>query len=432
MTVRHRAVGAASVLLLLALGLPGRAEAAALPPSWGSGATLVTDGAPPGVTLARSSPLSGDGRLVAFSSYSALVPGDDNPEADVYVRDTVTGAFTWVSVPLPGGQHAGHSSRPGISRNGRYVAFISDAPALVEGDTDRFNDVFVRDLRDGTTTRVNVSSTGAQADRPYADLIRRALPGGPAVAGDGPVPFTSLAGNLVPGDTNGLQDVFVHSLETGLTTRVSVSPSGRQLARGSDSYAAAADGSCVAFTTTAALTPGDENTTLDVYVHHLGGTTERVSAGSGGALDPSVSADCSRVSFTSGSDELSGPTGDAGKHVYVRDLLSGQLIEASLDDAGAALPGVSRRSSISGDGLTVVFTNSTGVPGVPPDRAIRSYVRDLTAGRTSLLLTGPGGSAPSTRWPVISSDGQHVSFTTPAALRQADRNGRLDVYETSR
>jgi Tol biopolymer transport system component len=106
-----------------------------------------------------------------------------------------------VSVSSAGDQGTRLSERPSISADGRYVAFWSAAPNLVAGDTNGQPDVFVRDRRLQTTTRISIPSTGNEGN------------GGslyPAISADGQfVAFGSSASNLVPGDTNNEPDVFV-------------------------------------------------------------------------------------------------------------------------------------------------------------------------------------------------------------------------------
>src|SRR5207253_2278044 len=86
------------------------------------------------------------------------------------VRDFKTGKTTRVSVTSAGKQGVGKrrsngSNAPVISRDGRYVAFHSDMPNLVAGDTNKLFDIFVHDRVTGKTQRVSVSSSGAQANQ---------------------------------------------------------------------------------------------------------------------------------------------------------------------------------------------------------------------------------------------------------------------------
>lgn len=89
---------------------------------------------------------SSDGRYVAFQSEASnLVSGDTNGVDDVFLRDTLTGTTTRVSVAQNGTQGNGSSSGDSISSNGRYVVFTSDASNLVSGDNNNEADLFVYD-----------------------------------------------------------------------------------------------------------------------------------------------------------------------------------------------------------------------------------------------------------------------------------------------
>ncbi len=96
----------------------------------------------------------------------------------------------------------GSSGEQAVSRDGRYLAFSSDATNLVAGDDNGQSDVFWQDTWTGETRRVSVASNGSEGNRVSAAA---------ALSGDGRyVAFGSLAANLVPGDTNGFSDVFWH------------------------------------------------------------------------------------------------------------------------------------------------------------------------------------------------------------------------------
>ncbi len=186
----------------------------------------------------------------------------------VGVCELVVAQETWrVSVSSSGDQGNGDSgdylygqTLPSLSANGRFVAFISDASNLVMGDTNQATDVFVHDRQTGTTNRVSVDSSGAQANN-YCGV--------PSISADGRfVAFYGLASNLVPGDSNNGGDAFVHDRDTGITTRVSVDSSGVQGNAWSSGGAVSADGRFVAFYSTANnLVPGDTNQVIDVFMH---------------------------------------------------------------------------------------------------------------------------------------------------------------------
>jgi Tol biopolymer transport system component len=226
--------------------------------------------------------LSAAGRFVAFTSRAGnLVPGDTNGRQDVFVRDRQKGTTARVSVGTGDGQGNRESWEGELSADGRFVAFTSFARNLVPGDTNGFTDVFVRDRQTGTTERVSVGA-GGQGDHESSH---------PALSADGRfVAFGSFASNLVPGDTNDSWDVFVRDRRTGRTERVSVSTGSGQGRGGSSSPTLSADGRFVAFHSHASnLVPGDTNGRSDVFVHdRQTGRTERTSVRPGGA--PTLSA----------------------------------------------------------------------------------------------------------------------------------------------
>jgi Tol biopolymer transport system component len=258
--------------------------------------------------------ISADGRFVAFSSNATnLVSNDTNDYEDTFVRDRQEGTTERVSVDSSETQTShSFSSDPSISSDGRFVAFQSASPNLVENDTNATLDVFVRDRQEGTTERVSVNSSGAQANNGSGTWADR------AISADGRfVAFTSAATNLVLGDTNGYADLFVYDRQAETTRRVSLSSSGTQ-ANGDTEYPTISpDGRFVAFHSSPLrgatnLVKNDTNNAADVFVRDMQtGTTARVSiADSSGAQAnsfssrPSISSDGRYTTFTSGATNL--------------------------------------------------------------------------------------------------------------------------------
>src|SRR5207237_10850397 len=162
--------------------------------------------------------------LVAFESLDASLVGDDrNHDYDVFLRDTIAGTNGLISAhhpALPSGSPNGPSvlSASAVSSNGRYVTFSSDADNLGVNDTNGFRDIFVRDSLLGTTILVSVSTNGVTAD---------GLSSEPSISSDGRfVVFTSSADNLVFGDSNNKEDVFIRDLQASKTELVSWNISG--------------------------------------------------------------------------------------------------------------------------------------------------------------------------------------------------------------
>lgn len=169
--------------------------------------------------------ISSDGAYVAFASDATnLVAGDTNSQRDVFLRHLAGSTTIRVSVVTGGAEATGGASRqPSISSDGAFVAFASDATNLVAGDTNAVSDVFVYDRAAATTSRVSVSSAGAEGTDPTSNTTTGSKLGSfnPAISSTGRyVAFVSLDNNLAPGDTfgrylaggsgNGALNVYVH------------------------------------------------------------------------------------------------------------------------------------------------------------------------------------------------------------------------------
>jgi Tol biopolymer transport system component len=374
------------------------------------------------------SSISADGRYVAFySDASNLVPGDNINMNDVFVHDRQTGETSHVSVASDGTQGNLHSTFPSISADGRYVAFRSYANNLVPGDTNGDRDIFVYDRQTGETTRVSVASDGSQANSRSSH---------PSISADGRyVAFESGASNLVSGDTNNAWDIFVHDRQTGETTRVSVASDGSQtnyVASGSASISA--DGRYVAFESgDSNLVPGDTNNAEDIFVHdRQTGETTRVSVASDGsqahygASSPSISADGRSVAFHSLSNNL--VPGDTNAYdVFVHDRQTGETTRVSVASDGSQSNQQSRNPSISADGGSVAFHAyaSNLVPGdTNSDRDV--FVHDRQTGETTRVSVASDGAQGNSfsRSPSISADGGSVAFESEASnLVPGDTNG---------
>lgn len=207
--------------------------------------------------------ISSDGRYVAFiGPCDTLAPCRGFAEPQVFLRDLQTAMTVQLTF---GNSGAGGKANPDVSAGGRFVAFEAYGTDLVPGDTNGTGDVFVVNTATKAITRVSVDSGGNQGNgNSFSTLL------GPAISDD-KVAFESFATNLVPGDTNGARDVFVHVLSTGQTTRESVDSAGNQAIGPSTGSAISGDGNWVGFVSSANnLVPGDTGHT-DTFVHQLSG-----------------------------------------------------------------------------------------------------------------------------------------------------------------
>jgi Tol biopolymer transport system component len=203
--------------------------------------------------------LSATGRYVAFGSQADnLILGDSNGASDIFVLDRQTDVLERVSVHSNGNEANGESINPTISDDGQRIAFYSNATNLVSGDSNGSNDVFVHDRSTGETSVVSVSSQGGigSADSNFPFLSEDGLR----------VVFYSEAVNLVPDDTNGVFDAFVHELTTHTTTRISISRNNNQANDETFYTTISANGSAVVLASYASnLVPNDTNGVQDVF-----------------------------------------------------------------------------------------------------------------------------------------------------------------------
>jgi Tol biopolymer transport system component len=343
------------------------------------------------------------------------------------------------TTPGPDLSHASQSARDSVGDGGRFVAFASSVPDLVDGDGNNLGDVFVRDVASATTTRVSVDVNGGDANGPSED---------PAMTPDGRfVAFVSSADDLVANDGNDDDDVFVRDLQSQTTVRVSVgltpgaNNGGLNGLTGLRSLAITPDGRYVAFGSHATdLVDGAEpNSVFNIFVRDLqAGTTVQASLdASGGEPNdyseyPSLSADGNRVAFRSFASDLVAGDNNGEADIFVRDIAAGTTVRASVDSTGGDAVGGSVSPSLSADGNFVSFASDADdlVAGGAP-ASFDIYRRNLTAGTTERVSVAanpadPGGSSLDSD---ISGDGRFVAFESFAAdLVADDNNDATDVF----
>lgn len=402
-------------LLLVSAGVPA---AAYVPPGTVQRVSATEDvtgksaGATPGA-------ISGDGSTVAYSATAALVASDTNGATDVYVRDLGTGALERVSVASGGGPADAASGRPSLSRDGRFVAFDSDASNLVPGDTNGVKDVFVHDRVTGTTVRASVTSGGGEASGASTN---------PSLSDDGQVvSFQSTAEDLVATDANDAPDVFVRDLAAGTTEIATVSTEGVQGSVNVNSQysSLSGNGRFVVFVGRFpfAAGAGERNPFDDVYVRDRAlGVTELASVASdggpanGNCFYPSISSDGRYVAFGSFATNLvphdmRGPAG-----AYVRDRLAGTTERITTPD-GAELDNVLGVPRLSGDGRSVTGNVLATNFGPADDNDTTDvYVVDLVDRTVELVSATPAGVAGNafSHSPDISDDGRRIAFFSAA------------------
>jgi Tol biopolymer transport system component len=382
--------------------------------------------------------ISADGRYIAFRSFANnLVSGDTNNTFDIFVYDTVANTTRIVSVDDNGTQGNDDSSRPSISADGRYVAFVSYASNLVSGDTNYTSDIFVYDTVANTTRIVSVATDGTQGDR---DSLT------PSISADGRyVAFGSYASTLVSGDTNNVNDTFVYDTVVNTTRIVSVATDGTQGNKDSGTPSISADGRYVAFVSDASnLVSGDTNNTSDIFVYDTVANTTRIvsvatdgTQGNDDSSRPSISADGRYVAFNSyASNLVSGDTNNTFD-IFVYDTVANTTRIVSVDDNGTQGNDGSSRPSISADGRYVAFnSNASNLVSGDTNNANDIFVYDTVANTTSRVSVDSNGTLgnsfpydPFSYKPSLSADGRYVAFDSDASnLVSDDTNGDYDIF----
>ena len=150
--------------------------------------------------------ISGDGMTVAFCSRANLVPGDTNGDWDLFAHDVASQTIERLNVRPNGAQATGYVRSPvDLTYDGRFVIFASLSATLIVGDTNGFQDIFLRDRDLDVTTRVSLDPAGSELDDD--SFVPTMTPDGQFIS------YTSEASNVVAGDVNGERDIFWASFD---------------------------------------------------------------------------------------------------------------------------------------------------------------------------------------------------------------------------
>jgi Tol biopolymer transport system component len=411
-------------------------------------AAAETDAVPKGGTVSRASVdsagaqlagaslppvrggLSGDGTRAVFTNggeggggHLGEAPSD---VSNVYVHSFGTGTTLQVSVNSRGEPANDGSVNPSISANGNHVVFDSLATNLGGEDTLGNVDVFVRNLTKSTTTKVSVGRNGNEANGNNFF---------PVVSGNGNiVAFQSDSSNLVTGDTNGHEDVFVRNVRTSTTTRVSLGLNNKQLKGISLEPSISANGRYVLF----AVTP-DGQGLANLYVRdrkanktHLVFDESRHDHAVVGSWQ--LSGNGRYVAFQTDGALVADDT-NFDLDAYRVDVRTGAITLVSLTSDGLPGAGVTGRVAISADGNRIGF--STTKDGYVPDDVggiSDVFVRDIAAATTFKVSVDPVGAQGDDHsgfqgYLGLSRDGAAVSFESGARnLVEGDTNDAPDVF----
>jgi Tol biopolymer transport system component len=398
-------------------------------------ASITADGTQ-GNGNSRMTSISGDGRYVAFASAANnLVSGDTNNMSDVFVWDRQTGQIARISIGAEGMQSNGASDSPAISADGRFITFASYATNLVANDSNGFRDIFVHDRQTGQTVLASVTAGGEQADD--QSLF-------PAISPDGGfVAFASYARNLVDDDNNGWLDIFLHNMQSGSNTLVSVSSAGIQANNLNGHMVVSEGGRFVAWESIATnLVVGDTNFVDDIFVRDLDlSETTRISVTSitGGQSNgvssfPSISADGRLVAFASDATNLVEEADINNRtDIFVHNRETGESFRISDGFDGLQANGSSGGPVLSVDGNYVGFISQASnlITGDGNGHA-DIFVYERQTNRMVRIPLETSDDNPPNLWSrdvSIAGDGQFAAFSSFASnLVANDTLGFEDVF----
>lgn len=302
--------------------------------------------------------ISSNAGYITFTSLATnLVTPDTNNDADVFLYDQFTTLVEMVSVSTAGVQSNGGSYQSSVSYDGSFVVFSSNASNLETGGPTGVYQIYLRDRNNSTTVRISRSNLGAVAND---DCLT------PRISSDGTtVVFESDATNLVPGDTNGVMDIFVYHIPTDTLECVSLSTGGTVSNGQSFQPFINGDGRFVGFSSVADdLVTGDTNGAVDVFLRDRGiGSTGVVNVTSSDVMvangqDGDISDDGRFVVYSSTATNLVVGDTNGVRDVFLRDRQTGDVARVSITSGGTQANGASTEPRLSPDGRKIGFTSA--------------------------------------------------------------------------
>jgi VCBS repeat-containing protein len=343
----------------------------------------------------------------------------------------VSGQIALVSRDANGVQGNSDSVTPAFSPNGNWIVFNSDATNLVPAGTNGSAHIFIKNLATGEVVLVSSNAAGGEGEgRSQSPVFS---PDGTKVA------FSSFAANLVAGDNNFSEDIFVKDLATGAVMRASTNASGNEVFGSSSEPVFTADGKVAFWSNASNLVAGDTNGAIDIFLKDLSTwSIVRLSTDSSGgqanghSFEPTFSADGTKVAFQSYATNLVSGDTNGFSDVFVKDLLTGNVTLVSTDAFGVQGNGLSSGAVLSPDGTKVAFSSAATnlVPG-DTNGEFEVFVKDLATGaiiRASTDADGIQGDSQSFN-PAFSPDGTKLVFDSFSRnLVAGDDNGSWDVF----
>lgn len=441
------------------------------------GVPIATPNGPTSLELAA---VSATGRYIAFTSFATDIGDGASRSGQLWVRDTQLGTNMLVSVDKDGQPLTGTDVFRNVqmSADGRWICFVSRSTSLVDNDSNRFDDVYLRDLQAGLTRLVSTSDqTGTSANGEALN---------PVMARDGSkIVFNSHAPDLLTG--GGYYDLYGYDVASGITSLLTYNSANQMHANGpSDQQALSPDGRWMLFRTWDHYVSqencfhafnyiayrdltGNEpvhcvtntldspplldgavgkwsisgngqwfvgnisfNNQTEVYLGR-GGTNAAWLVGTNG-YSPLVSNDGLTIAWESAlpADGYTDTNGTWDVFHYRTDL--GTLRVVSLDDTGMQTGnGASRLIGLSPDGRYVLIrSHASNLVSGDDNQSMDLFLRDTATDVTVLLSRNFSGNASADNFSgkaVFTDDGTKIIFESYASdIVANDRNLDRDIF----
>ncbi|HSH03023.1 MAG TPA: hypothetical protein VLL52_10935 [Anaerolineae bacterium] len=378
--------------------------------------------------------ISSNGRFVAFATHATNLAPDNNTYSDIYLRDITLGLTQRITLAPDGSESNGRSLDPTISANGRYIAFTSYATNLVPDDTNLSRDIFLHDRQTGLTELVSLTHTGQQSNN---------ISMKPSLSSDGRyIVFVSEATNLVPNDNNNNQDIFIRDRLQQTTKRISHNDDGVEGNSNSYNPVISANGRYIIYASSSHnLVPNDTNGVNDIFRHDLATNTtilisqnEQGIIGNGHSQYPDISADGRYITYYSQATNLVPNDNNQAFDIFWHDTVTNQTVRASRDSNGREANDSSFYQALSGNGRYITFMSyATNLVPTDTNNGTDIFLFDTHNQQIKLLSINTAGqqanNSTAVRQPAISNNGFYVVFDADATnLIYDDTNEADDIF----
>jgi uncharacterized repeat protein (TIGR01451 family) len=340
--------------------------------------------------------ISGDGTRVVFRSSADLTGANADRNPEILLCDIASAAFTQVTNTTRGFTFGGS-----INGDGSRLALDFSAD-LTGGNPDFSAEIFLYDANTANLTQVTNSPS---------DFSRS-----PSISADGTrIAFRSFA-NLTGGNADRNAEIFLYDPATADLTQITNVTAGS-----SDSPSIGADGSRIAFLSTANLTGSNADGNAEIFLYDMAsaGFTQITNSTAGFNQLPSISADGGRIAFQATAN-LTGGNADGNVEIFLYDEATANLTQIT-----NATTGFSQFPSISGDGTRVAFSSTADLTGGNADGSEEIFLYDTATPNLTQITDSAAGNSSA---PSVSADGGHIAFQSTANLTGGNADGSEEIF----